>query len=246
MGFFNAFGYEFYVAKGTSSSVPPVSASGLTLVKNLSDGGIQSNTQSQEVITYDTETLGWSQSIATQNSYSINCTLNIDTQDASYKLLKEAARDAGAGVMLRWFRQTPLAAASGLGAAQYLTITNPSSAGTPGSLNNLATTTSGGGTGLLVDMVIGAGGTATSMVPDSANLGTGYAIGDTVTVSAVLATTNTTVTSIVQAITGTGTKERHSGVASVTNFSESVQAGSVASCTFQLSGYGSYLYLAAV
>jgi hypothetical protein len=246
MGFFNAFGYEFYAVKGTSTSVPPVSNSGLTLIKNLSDGGIQSNTQTAEVITYDTETLGWSQSIPTQNAYSINCTLNIDTQEASYKLLKEAARDSAAGVTLRWFRQTPLAASGGTGAAQYLTITNPSSGGTPGSLNNIATTTSGSGTGLLVDMVIGAGGTCTSMIPDASNLGTGYAIGDTITVAAVDATTSTTVTSIVQAITGTGTKERHGGVAFVTNFSESIQAGSVASCTFQLSGYGSYLYLAAV
>lgn len=246
MGFFNAFGYTFYVAKGTTSSTAPVSSSGLTLVKNLSNAGIQSSTDSQQVITYDVEGLGWAQQIATQNSYSIDCTLNIDTQEASYSLLKEAARDSAAGVTLRWFRQTPLTPSGGTGAVQFLTITNPSSSGTPGALNNIATTTSGSGTGLLVDMTIGADGSCTVMTPDSANLGSDYAIGDTVTVSAVNATTSTTVTAIVQAITGTGTKERHSGVAFVTNFSEEIQAGNVASCTFTLSGYGPYLYLKAV
>jgi hypothetical protein len=246
MGFFNAFGYRFYAQKGTTSSTPPVSASGLTLIRNLSNAGIQSSTDSQQVTTYDTETLGWAQSIATQNSYTMDCTLNIDTQEASYILLKEAARDAAAGITLEWFRETPLAASGGTGAVQYITVTNPSSAGTPGTLNNIANTTSGTGTGLLVDLVVGAGGGVTSMVPDSANLGSGYAIGDTITVLAANATTSSNVTGIVQAITGTGTRERHSGVAFVTNFSEDIQAGNVAACTFTLTGYGAYLFFRAV
>jgi hypothetical protein len=246
MSFFNAFGFEFHGAKGTTSSAPPVDTTGLTRIKNLSNSSIQSSTQTQEVIVYDLETLGWARQLPTQNSYTLDCTLNIDTQDASYKLLKECARDAAAGVLLRWFRTTPLTSSTGTGMAEFLTITNPSSGGTPGALNNLATTSSGSGTGLLVDLTIASGGTATVMVPDSANKGTGYAIGDTVTVAAVNATTVGTVTAIVQAISGTGTRERHSGLAFVTNFSEDIQAGNVAACTFQLSGYGPYLYLAAV
>jgi hypothetical protein len=246
MGYFNAFGYRFYAKKGTTSSVPPVSASGLTIIKNLSNSGIQSSSDTTQVTTYDTESLGWSRQIVTQNSYTIDCTLNIDTQEASYQLLKEAARDAASGIVLEWFRETPLAASGGLGAVQYITVTNPSSAGVPGTKNNIATSTSGTGTGLLVDIVVAAGGTVASLTPDSANLGTNYAIGDTITVLAAGATTATDVTGIVQSITGTGTKERHSGIAAVTNFSEDISAGTVAACTFTLSGYGPYLFLKAV
>lgn len=157
--------------------------------------------------------------------------------------MKEAARDAASGITIEWFRETPKAATGGTGAVQYLTIIDPSSAGTPGVKNNLATTTTGSGTGLLVDLTISAGGTASLAVPDSANLGTGYAIGDTVTISSVNATTTGNVVMLVSAITGTGTKERHAGVAFVSNFSEDITAGSVAACTFTLTGYGPYLFL---
>jgi hypothetical protein len=245
MGFFNAFGYEFYIAKGTTSSPTPVDSSGLTLVKNLSNAGIQSSTDSQQVITYDTETLGWAQQIATQNSYSIDCTLNIDTQEQSYQIFKEAARDAAAGITVQWFRRTPLAAQGGLGAVQNLGIIDPSDSGTPGTLNNIATSTTGGGTGLLVDFEIAGNGSATNMKPDPDNAGDGYAIGDEITVLSAAATTSGDVIALVQAITGTGTKESHSGVAFVTNFSEDITAGNVAACSFTLSGYGAYLYLAA-
>jgi hypothetical protein len=246
MGFFNSFGFNFYGVKGTTSDTPPLSASGLTRIKNLSNSAIQSSTQTQQVQTYDIETLGWSRGIPVENSYTIDCTLNIDTQEASYKLLKECARDSSAGVLLRWFRETPLAASSGVGAVEFLTITNPSGGGTPGALNNLATTTTGDGTGLLVDLTIAGSGSASLAVPDSANKGTGYSIGDLITIAAVNATTTGPVNAIVQAISGTGTKERHSGLAFVTNFSESIEAGSVAACTFQLSGYGNYIFFPAV
>lgn len=246
MGYFNSYGFKFYGTKGTTSDTPPVSSSGLTLIKNLSNSSIGSSTQTQEVITYDIEALGWSRSIPVQNAYTIDCTLNIDTQEASYALLKECARDASAGVCLRWYRETPLAASGGSGAVEFLTITDPSGSGTPAAYNNLATSTTGGGSGLLVDLTIGASGSASIAIPDSANKGTGYEIGDEVSISAVNATTTSAVKMIVQAISGTGTKERHAGLAFVTNFSESIQAGSVAACTFQLSGYGNILYLKAV
>lgn len=246
MGFFNAFGFNFYGVKGTAADAPPLSAAGLTRVKNLSNSAIQSSTQVQSVQTYDVETLGWSRGIPVENSYTIDCTLNIDTQEDSYQLLKECARDASAGVLLRWYRETPLSAAGGVGAAEFLTITDPSSSGTPGALNNLATTSAGGGTGLTVDLTIGAGGSATLAVPEATAKGTGYSIGDVVTIAAANATTSGDVSMIVQAISGTGTKERHAGLAFVTNFNEDIQAGSVAACSFQLSGYGNYLYFPAV
>lgn len=109
MGFFNAFGYKFHAKQGTSASTAPADATGLTEIKNLSNAGISSSSDSQEVITYDTSTNGWKQQIVTANSYTIGCELNIDTEDAGYKLLKEASRDVATGVMIEWFRETPLA-----------------------------------------------------------------------------------------------------------------------------------------
>jgi hypothetical protein len=246
MGYFNSFGFEFYVKKGTTDSVTPVSPSGLTQILNLSDSPIQSTSQTTEVLTYDAASIGWAQAIVTQNSYTIPCTLNIDVKDPGYILLKEAARDAAAGIALQWLRRTPLAAQNGVGAVQYLTIIDPSVGGTVGLKNNVATSTSGSGTGLLVDLNIAAGGSASTMVPEVTAAGSGYAIGDEVSVSAVLATTSGPVKAIVQAISGVGTKEQHSGIAFVGNFSESIQAGQIATCTFTLNGFGPYLYLKAL
>lgn len=115
IGFFNAFGYKFFAKKGTSSSTAPTVSTGMTEVKNLSNAGLSSTTDTQEVITYDTSTNGWKQQIVTANSYTISCELNIDTADAGYKLLKQAARDSATGVMIEWFRETPAPAVSGGG-----------------------------------------------------------------------------------------------------------------------------------
>ena len=153
MGFFNAFGYKFYAKKGTSSSTAPTDSTGLTEIKNLSNAGLSSSSDSQEVITYDTSTNGWKQQIVTANSYTISCELNIDTADDGYKLLKEASRDCAIGVMIEWFRETPAPPAGG----------------------------------------------------------------------------------------GASTSETHAGVATVANFSEDIQAGNVAKCTFDLVGYGPYV-----
>lgn len=112
MGFFNAFGYQFFAQLGDSASTPPTDSTGLTEIKNLSNAGISSTTDTQEVITYDTTTNGWKQQIITANSYTISCELNIDTQDPGYLMLKEASRDSATGVMLEWFRSTPLASGS--------------------------------------------------------------------------------------------------------------------------------------
>lgn len=146
--FFNAFGYRFYAKKGTSSSTAPAASTGMTEVKNLSNAGISSSSDSQEVVTYDTSTNGWKQQIVTANSYTISCEMNIDTKDSGYKLLKEASRDCATGVMVEWYRETP------------------GSSGSP---------------------------------------------------------------------------EVHAGVAAVGNFSEDIQAGNVAKCSFDLIGYGPYV-----
>lgn len=111
--FFNAFGYRFYAKKGTSSSTAPSTGTGMTEIKNLSNAGISSSSDSTSVTTYDTSTNGWKQEIITANSYTISCELNIDTADEGYKLLKEASRDCATGVMIEWFRETPAPPAGG-------------------------------------------------------------------------------------------------------------------------------------
>jgi len=105
--FFNSFGYRFYAKKGTSSSTAPNASTGMTEIKNLSNAGISSSSDSQEVLSYDSSTNGWKQQIVTANGYTISCELNIDTTDKGYQLLKEASRDCATGVMIEWFRETP-------------------------------------------------------------------------------------------------------------------------------------------
>jgi hypothetical protein len=45
-------------------------------------------------------------------------------------------------------------------------------------------------------------------------------------------------------MTATGAPEKHAGVAFVTDFSEDIQAGNVASVSFTLTGYGAYVFTA--
>jgi len=246
VGFFAAFGYKTYMKKGNSSTAIPVSSTGLTEIKNLSNAAIQSSSDSQDVITYDTSNLGWKASLVTGNSYTVDCTLNIDVKDPGYILLKEASRDSATGVMVAWYRETPLTAAVGTaGPVSGLTITSGSTGitATGAALTGKATTSSGTGTGLTVDVTL-TGGVVTGVSVNAA--GTGYLPGDTVTIAkADLAGAATDVTFVVASVTGTGTAEKHAGLASVTNFSESIEAGSIASVSFTLQGYGAYQFTAA-
>jgi hypothetical protein len=45
-------------------------------------------------------------------------------------------------------------------------------------------------------------------------------------------------------MTSVGDPEKHAGVAFVTNFSEQIEAGTIAQVTFTLSGYGAYTWTA--
>lgn len=246
MGFFTATGYRTFIGRGNSASTIPVSSSGLTEIKNLSNAGIQASSQTQEVTTYDTVNLGWNVALTTSQTYSVDCTLNLDTQDAGYVLLKELSRDSATGAMARWYRETPLVANVGTtGPVQTLIITNPSSGitGTGADLLNNPTTTSGSGAGLTLDVTV-TGGSVTGYSINAA--GSGYLPGDIVTIdSTEIAGAATDITFVVQTVSGTGTPEKHSGLASVNNFSESIVAGTIASVTFTLSGYGPYTFIAA-
>lgn len=148
--FFNSLGYRLYVKLGTTSSTNPTATTGMTEVLSVTNAGIQSSSQTQEIQDYGS-TLGFTASVVTTQSYSIPCEMNLNLNDAGYLVLKEAAMDAATGVTVEWYRESP--EMSALGDPEY-----------------------------------------------------------------------------------------HSGVAFVTDFSESIAAGNVATISFTLSGYGAYSF----
>lgn len=153
MAFIQAFGYELFVGAATNANdAHPANTTGLTELLNATDAGIQINTQTTDVVTYDS-TGGFAKSLATGQDYSISCSVVIDPNDSGYKLLKDAALGAVAGEFIKWYRLSP--------------------------------------------------------------------IGDG------------------------ATRESHAGIAQVTGFSESIQAGGLATCSFTLKGFDAPTYTAA-
>lgn len=150
--FFAALGYKFYVKAGTTASTNPTASTGMTEVLSLTNAGIQASSDTTDVLDYGS-TQGFKASLVTGQSYTIPCTMNLDLNDAGYKVLKQAALDAATGVTVQWYRESP-------------------------------------------------------------------------------------------EMSSTGSPEYHSGVAFVTDFSEDIQAGNVASVSFTLSGYGAYSWSA--
>ena len=105
--FFSAFDYKFYVGQATTSSdAAPTSSSGLTQVLGLTDAGIQTSTDSIDVVDYSS-TAGFKKSVATGQGYTLTCELNIDTTDDGYQLLKQAALEAVTGTFIKWYRESP-------------------------------------------------------------------------------------------------------------------------------------------
>ena len=110
MSFFAAFGYKTYIAEGDTCSEVPTSSASMTEVKNLTNFAIQSSSDTEDVQTYDYDSSvagGWSASVVTGNSYTVDCTLNIDMTDAGYQLLKKAALESATGTTVEWFRESP-------------------------------------------------------------------------------------------------------------------------------------------
>lgn len=110
--YFNALGYKLYLKIGTTASTAPTSGASMTEVFSLSNAGITSQSDTQDVLDYGS-TLGWKASVVTGQSYSIPCQLNIDLRDPAYKLLKEAARDSAAGKTVEWYRESPEMSSTG-------------------------------------------------------------------------------------------------------------------------------------
>ena len=94
------------MTEGDACSTNPTAALA-TEIKNLTNFGIQSTSDSEEVKTYDDSAGGWSAAVVTGNSYTVDCVLNIDMTDAGYKLLKKAALESATGTAVEWFRESP-------------------------------------------------------------------------------------------------------------------------------------------
>jgi hypothetical protein len=110
VSFFAAFGYKTFIAAGDSCSDIPTGSDGMTEVKNLTNFAIQSSSDTEDVQTYDYDSStagGWAASVVTGNSYTVDCTLNIDMLDAGYLILKQAALDSATGAAVEWFRESP-------------------------------------------------------------------------------------------------------------------------------------------
>lgn len=112
MGFFTALNYKFYVKAGTTSSTVPTASSGLTEVLNLTNAGIQGQSDTQDVLDYSSA-LGFKKSLVTGQSYTIPMTMNLDLNDAGYKILRDAADKAATGVTVEWLRESPEMSATG-------------------------------------------------------------------------------------------------------------------------------------
>jgi hypothetical protein len=150
--FFAALGYRMFVKAGTTASTAPTASTGMTEVLSLTNAGIQGSSTTTDVLDYGS-TQGFNASLVTGQSYTLPCTMNINLNDAGYKILKQAALDAAMGTTVEWYRESP-------------------------------------------------------------------------------------------EMSSTGAPEYHSGVAFVTDFSEDITAGNVASVSFTLTGYGAYVWSA--
>lgn len=106
MGYFNALGYRFWVKAGTTASTAPTASTSMDEVLNLANAGIQSQSDTQDVLDYGS-TFGFKKQLVTQQSYSIPMTMNLDLNDAGYKTLRQASLDAPNGVCVTWFRESP-------------------------------------------------------------------------------------------------------------------------------------------
>jgi plastocyanin len=155
LAFMSAIGYRLWLANATSANdTHPTTSTGLSEILNLTNAGIEGTTETETVVDYAT-TGGFQKAVATSQSYSIPMSMNLDTVDAGYAVLKQAALDAPTGQYVKWYRESPDPGAS--------------------------------------------------------------------------------VTTV----------EKHAGIGIITDFSESIEAGGIATVSFTLQGYGAYTYTAA-
>ncbi len=106
MAFMSAIGYQLWMGLATTADdTHPTSNSGLTEILNLTNAAIEGSTETTTVSDYGTAQ-GYQKAVATAQSYSIPMTMNLDTVDAGYLLLKSAAGNA-ISQYVKWYRESP-------------------------------------------------------------------------------------------------------------------------------------------
>jgi hypothetical protein len=110
--FFTALNFRLWVKAGTTASTNPTASTGMQEVLSLTNAGIQGASSTTDVLDYGS-TQGFSASLVTGQSYTIPCTMNLNLNDAGYKILKQAALDAATGVTVEWFRESPEMSSTG-------------------------------------------------------------------------------------------------------------------------------------
>jgi hypothetical protein len=107
-----AYNYEFYVEAGTTASTVPTASTGLTRVYSMSNASIKGKSKTLSATDYETG-LGGARKLVTEVEYEIACEMNISLADEGYAIMHNAFLDAPTGVLLRWYRVTPVFDASG-------------------------------------------------------------------------------------------------------------------------------------
>ena len=106
MAFMSAIGYRFWIANATAATDShPTSNSGLTEIEGLTNAAMEISTETTEVTDYGTPQ-GFSKAVATAQSYSVPMTMNLDTVDAGYLLVRAAAQ-AATSQFIKWYRESP-------------------------------------------------------------------------------------------------------------------------------------------
>ena len=110
--FFASLGYKMFLKAGTTASTNPTTSTGMTEILSLTNAGIQGTSSTTDVLDYGS-TQGYSASLVTGQSYTVPCTMNLNLNDAGYKILRQAALDAAMGVTVEWFRESPEMSSTG-------------------------------------------------------------------------------------------------------------------------------------
>jgi hypothetical protein len=105
--YFTAFDLRFWVKTGSTASASPTLTTSMIEVLSLANASIQGSSSSQKVLDYSSS-YGFSKAIITENGYTINCSLNLDTTSEGYKTIKRAYRRGSLGETLQWYRELPI------------------------------------------------------------------------------------------------------------------------------------------
>ena len=88
-----------YLLDGTAD---PIRLAGLT------DAALETDTNSEDVITYDDETKGFSQGVATSKSFTLNLAGVADYNDIGYKIMRLAEKNTvSEGLLVKFARKGP-------------------------------------------------------------------------------------------------------------------------------------------